>query len=322
MKKILLLALTAFFAVSISAQSKMRIWMGNDVAFEQSVTQIDSVTFVLDKSESALSGGFSVSPTKKVNFSKGNLQYQASTDTWRFAENQWDVVGNESLGTVYENGTKCSNTLTSASYSGWIDLFGWGTGNAPTQTSTNSNDYDSFVDWGVNPISNGGNETNQWRTLTKDEAYYLFFVRTNAASLFGLGSVNDVNGLIILPDDWDTPQNVSFIASTTLGLEPQGEDEYSNSDQNNYSHNTYTIEQWEVLESYGAIFLPAAGFRSGEYNSFVNSWGSYYLKTNSVTTSEYAANLFFYNKEVAPSRYVPYSCIYRAQSVRLVQDVE
>lgn len=31
---------------------------------------------------------FSVSSTQKVYFSKGNLQYQASTKTWRFAENQ------------------------------------------------------------------------------------------------------------------------------------------------------------------------------------------------------------------------------------------
>lgn len=38
--------------------------------------------------EGALSGLFSVSADKQVYFSKGDLQYQASTDTWRFAENQ------------------------------------------------------------------------------------------------------------------------------------------------------------------------------------------------------------------------------------------
>ena len=37
----------------------------------------------------ACSYAFPVSSSgKKVYFSKGNLQYQASTDTWRFAENQ------------------------------------------------------------------------------------------------------------------------------------------------------------------------------------------------------------------------------------------
>ena len=32
--------------------------------------------------------GFSVSDSKKVTFSKGNLQYTQSTNTWSFAENQ------------------------------------------------------------------------------------------------------------------------------------------------------------------------------------------------------------------------------------------
>ena len=98
MKKIFLLAFAAIFAVSIVAQTKIRIWMGDAVAFEQSVTQIDSVTFVLDNSESVPHGVFSVSPTKKVRFSKGNLQFNpgqgthqcadGSTQqgTWRFAD--------------------------------------------------------------------------------------------------------------------------------------------------------------------------------------------------------------------------------------------
>ena len=70
--------------------------------------------FTTNRTEGALSGDFSVSETEKVRFSKGNLQYQASTNTWRFAENQWDYIGE-------------GNTNASASYEGWIDLFSWGT---------------------------------------------------------------------------------------------------------------------------------------------------------------------------------------------------
>ena len=62
----------------------------------------------------ALKGLFSVSASKKVCFAQGNLQYQASTNTWRFAENQYDALTTE-------------NTNVSATYVGWIDLFGWGT---------------------------------------------------------------------------------------------------------------------------------------------------------------------------------------------------
>ncbi|MBO4655069.1 MAG: hypothetical protein J5644_05955, partial [Bacteroidales bacterium] len=43
--------------------------------------------------QGAISGKFSVSSTKQVYFSQGNLQYQASTGTWRFAEHQYDFIG-------------------------------------------------------------------------------------------------------------------------------------------------------------------------------------------------------------------------------------
>ena len=158
--------------------------------------------------EGALSGYFSVGESTRICFSQGNLQYQASTDTWRFAENQYDMIGND-------------NANISASYSGWIDHFGWGTGNNPTLSSQDDNDYKTNTDWGTNAISNGGNEANLWRTLTKDEWVYLFYTRTNAANLFGLGSVNGVNGTIILPDNWVTPEGASFTASTTQGLTDQ-----------------------------------------------------------------------------------------------------
>ena len=35
---------------------------------------------------------FSVSETKKVIFSPGNLQYKASSNEWRFAKNQYDII--------------------------------------------------------------------------------------------------------------------------------------------------------------------------------------------------------------------------------------
>ncbi|MBQ6084840.1 MAG: PEGA domain-containing protein [Bacteroidales bacterium] len=65
--------------------------------------------------EGAVNGIFSVSDSTKVYFSQGNLQYQASTNTWRFAENPWDFIDKE------------SNKKRSETYDGWIDQFGWGT---------------------------------------------------------------------------------------------------------------------------------------------------------------------------------------------------
>ena len=105
----------------------------------------------------------------KVYFSKGNLQYKASTNTWQFAANQYDYIGN-------------ANSNISSSYSGWIDLFGWGTSGynhgancyQPWSTSQTDSDYYAYgqytydlydqtgkADWGYNAISNGGNVSNR-----------------------------------------------------------------------------------------------------------------------------------------------------------------
>ena len=212
-------------------------------------------TPVID-SEDALKGMFSVSDNKKVQFSRGNLQY---VGTWQFASNQWDYFG-------------ASQTDNHR------DVFGWGTGNMPNKVSKDGNDYIEFTDWGINAITNGGNKPNLWRTLAQDEWQYLFFGRTNASSYFGLGCVNGVNGIILLPDNWVLPSGITFTASTIQGLENQGT-YYYNKDGNNFSHNTYTIEQWSKLEEAGAIFLPTAGERWGTSVDGVGSDGLYWAST-------------------------------------------
>ena len=86
-------------------------------------------------SPGSLSGIFTVNSSgKKVRFSRGNLQYKASIGIWRFALNQYDFVGGTyssvQYGNVYNegvSGTRSTHNSISASYAGWIDLFGWGT---------------------------------------------------------------------------------------------------------------------------------------------------------------------------------------------------
>ena len=153
---------------------------------------------------------FSVSATKRVCFSRGNLQYQASTGTWRFAERQCDALG-------------ADNANISESNIGWIDLFGWGTSGwesganeyQPWASSFEDTDYwpggaatNSLVgacanaDWGVyNAIANGGNRVGLWRTLTNVEWRYLLAVRTGCAEKWGKATVDDVRGLVFLPDE-------------------------------------------------------------------------------------------------------------------------
>ena len=97
---------------------------------------------------------YSVGHGKIVRFAPGNLQYKAAGDNmgYRFAEHQWDFVGgtdlnNVSYGNVYIGNTKCSNNLIDDEYTGWIDLFGWGTANNPTNSSISDSDYSTFNDW-------------------------------------------------------------------------------------------------------------------------------------------------------------------------------
>ena len=145
--------------------------------------------------DGALPGLFSVSATQQVYFSQGNLQYQASTNTWRFAEHQYDYVGTQTADGYGDYGGNVSgsdNRNISSTYNGWIDLFGWGTGSNPTLSSSYPEDYGTFMDWGCNAISNGGNTANQWRTLTRAEWYYLLNTRTDASSKRGTGNINGV----------------------------------------------------------------------------------------------------------------------------------
>ncbi len=233
---------------------------------------------------------FSVSATKTVTFSPGNLQYHPANNEWRFAQNQTDYIGEDNAG-------------ISAIYNGWIDLFGWGTGNNPTNNSTDYNDdYQTFVDWGVNQISSYA--PNTWRTLTYIEWKYIINERSNASNLKGVAQVNGVNGLILLPDGWTCPSGVTFKSGF--------DDDWCTECYGNYQ--TFSASDWSKLESSGAVFIPAAGFRGGSGVAGVQIGGYYWSATEYY--SRYASGLYFNSGEAFMGNdYRSYG-----QSVRLVQD--
>ena len=209
-------------------------------------------------------GLFSVSADKQVVFSPGNLQYHPKNNEWRFAENQTDYIGD-------------ANSNIAADYDGWIDLFGWGTGDAPAKSSTSYSDYSTFVDWGTNQI--GADAPNTWRTLTSDEWVYLFDTRTDASSLYGIAQVSGVNGLVVLPDDWTVPAGISFKS----GFHSDYVGDYS-------VYQSFTDEKWQTMEQAGAVFLPTAGQRHGTDVYDVGYNGDYWSDTKRNDICAYRMN--------------------------------
>ena len=232
---------------------------------------------------------FSVSASKTVTFSPGNLQYHPANDEWRFAPNQTDYIGED-------------NANISETYSGWIDLFGWGTGNNPTNASTDYNDYPTFVDWGVNKI--GSDAPNTWRTLTYDEWRYVCFNRPNAGELIGVAEVNGVNGLILLPDSWTCPSGVTFKSGF----------DYDWCTECYGSYQTFSSSEWSKLEASGVVFFPAAGNRDGSGVNYVQYLGLYWSATEYYYGFAYSLGFDSVGANML------YNYRYYVQSVRLVQD--
>ncbi len=264
----------------------------------------------------ALPGKFYVGNGKYVQFSKGNLQFDVKKRTYSFAENQYDVIGHD------------NSKVDKSSFGGVIDLFGFGTGDRPTLTSKDYSDYRVFVDWGEYPIVNGGNEADMWRTPTKEEWRYLLVDRKHAQDLFNYAKVNDVPGIVLLPDDWEKPEGCSFssfnyMAWTWYPETVGGSWSFSKNPYEN-TPNIYSAEDWSKMESAGAVFLPCGGNHDYVfYGSPGEIWGldwlGVYWSANTVDDySGYA--LVFTNTNIYPTA----SDIdqYTRNSVRLLTDLD
>ena len=280
---------------------------GSSVTFSSTSTMLMPSQAVSSGSYKGI-GSFSVSETRKVTFSPGNLQYTQSTNTWSFASAQYEMIGTDNVtgGSVTSNlsGYRKEGTALADK----IDLFGWSgsTGSAKFGVSTSLDDADyagSFVDWGTNQI--GSDAPNTWRTLDLYEWGYILSKRPNASSHKGVAQVNGVNGLILLPDNWTCPAGVTFKSGF-----------HSNSGVDYYAaYQTFTADQWSKLESAGAVFLPISGYRYGSFVNHVQFAGYYWSTTN--TSKGNPGYYFFYSTYCN----LGYEDGYTGHSVRLVKDL-
>lgn len=190
--------------------------------------------------EGTLNGVFSVSPTKKVYFSQGNLRYIANSKSWLFAQKQYYYRG-------YPYPT-CDDTPQTS--------FSWMSGNLYGGNNI-ANDKVKFVDWGCNPIRNGGNRPHRWRTLTIEEWKYLFCGRSNADEKFAHVSFTfskrgSLSGMLLLPDNWSLPEGVQFEPGRKKG----SLDNYHGIDLGWFPVNLFNYNDWIKMEVAGAVFFP------------------------------------------------------------------
>lgn len=286
------------------------VTVSTDVSYSFQVTnhrKIVAVFSAIGRLPGLLYGKFSVGENMQVSFSQGNLQYIGSSPTpyWKFADNQWEYFGT-SQGSSGENIDR--------------DLFGWGTSGynhgatcyQPWSTNTSNDNYYAYgspeynlhdqtgqADWGFNAISNGGNQENLWRSLTKDEWTYLLNTRvTNSGIRWAKAKVNGVNGVILLPDNWT---DSIFILNNPNG--------------GNYDNNIISATDWTaILEANGAVFLPAVGYRPGTSVGYSGNNGDYWTTTKNNNNNAYHVN--FNSGSLTPAMSSPR---HQGRSVRLAK---
>ncbi len=223
-----------------------------------------------------INGLFSVSPTKRVYFSKGNLQYDGTN--WKFAENQWEVLG--------ANGTGATGTATNYP----MDFFTWGNIDSPTYNGTTyyteNADLSGITDWGSRMGSG-------WYTLSKDEWLYLFGMESSNTDKSGharyrkyfRAKVNGLPGIVLLPDDLS---GISDIPA-----------ESSRGTASNFAK-TYTTDAWSAMESAGCVFLPTAGFRKTDASVSHVGWSGFYWESTAYDAGK-AYTVGFDNTFVDPA---------------------
>jgi hypothetical protein len=237
---------------------------------EQSFTTLDNSSNV---PEGAINGLFTINANgDQVYFSQGNLQYigSAVTPYWKFADHQWDYIGDAQTGTSemldrdlfgwgtsgYNHGAICYQPWSISSYDDYFKYYAYGSYNH------NLYEFTGQADWGYNAISNGGDEENLWRTLTYYEWSY---VLTNRITITGIryaeAQVNGINGLILLPDDWTN--SIYVLINTNQSA--------------SFSSNIISESDWiNIFQSNGAVFLPAAGERYTYSPTRVGACGYYW----------------------------------------------
>lgn len=306
--------------------STLHDWVNVTWTQNLSLVEHDTIIFtasykdVAKQDEGTLPAPFHINDSTIIYFSKGNLQYNAgdgnthktadstAQGTWRFAERQYDYVGEENVG-------------KDSTYNGWVDLFEWGSSG---WKGTHDHDYVSLdtaqcrnADWGVyNAISNGGDEPGLWRVLSYEEWAYLLN-RSNWA--FAKVGKDSTQCLVIFPSNFVAPDTMNIVYASTSDkndFDESYEYAYKGGPGINKSNtNIFSDEEFEKLEARGAVALPCAGLVDGDEGRQFNWYGNIWTSTHEGATK--AIEIYFGSTFAGGSVYTDVK-----KSVRLVHEVE
>ena len=158
-----------------------------------------------------------------------------------------------------------------------------------------------------------------WRALSGDDSgewKYLMDIRQTKYGenrRYAAAKVNDMSGLLIFPDNFSS-------WPSGAGDEPLS----FNTNSSDWNSRNYSVEQFNVLQDNGCVFIPAAGYRSGDPKhsvfalvNFVNIDGYYWSSTYHASTEAYSLSFDWQIVDPASS-----SERHNAYSIRLVTDVK
>ena len=260
-----------------------------------------------------LGGVFSVSDTKKVRFSRGNLwcdgtlfgrtQEIPKIKSWGFESNQYGSAPSQNYNREISH---ISHFMWCKSADESVKLRYSETENTPSDILfTNASATSPSPDFAVN------GQKEFWRVLSGSsggEWEYLINRKDKTLYKYGVTVCGHTNCLILLPDDW-------VWDAGTVGTDWQ-EGGYPGT-------STEGKVTWKTMESSGAVCLPAAGYRSTMTPSavkvvrFAGHYGNYWSSTSRGKIQ--AGYLGFNWESIEPADYGDRDYAY---AVRLVTDVK
>lgn len=210
-----------------------------------------------------LSGRFTVYAQgvgyRTIYFTRGNLWYDGSE--FHFEEEQW-IANTSNWNNTHLGHFFWGNDVSTAVRQNAPSSMG---GTLFTNLQVQPTDSRRYY---PNPNFNVEGQTNKYAVIGFDDYGHLL-ARTSTTSgasnklLYGMGTVNGVKGIILLPDDWNAKKTFNYGAKKC-------------------NQNVFTVDQWYDMEDDGAVFLPITGVgygvSSGKITELVTGeyWSAFY----------------------------------------------